>query len=290
MCQHPEGDRMQARLNKSVRHGRATHGIGWRQERVALTLVELLLAISILSLMAGAVGVLARTVSVSTQYSENATTSLQHGRVTLERISRTIAAAHANENFPGAIVVPETVSGVRHPHTVVVWKPSGTPASPEGLPRFSELVVFAPSLTAPNELREFTFPTDTRTAPPITSAASWQTELAALKAAAATKKVLLTDRMRVSTASGETEKRGAVRFEVQYRPSRAEWANFRSGALAWNDITWPQDLFGSQTGLAQTWIRIELQLVPFASSRVVTSSETLMPLFGSGAVNFELKQ
>src|SRR5687768_7516428 len=102
MCQRPEGNQMSAGYVKAACLTWLCMANARRRDkcRAALTLVELLLAISILSLMAGAVGVLARTVSVSTQYSENATTSLQHGRVTLERISRTIIAAHANENFP----------------------------------------------------------------------------------------------------------------------------------------------------------------------------------------------
>jgi hypothetical protein len=96
--------------------------------------------------------------------------------------------------------------------------------------------------------------------------------------------------LRVSTSAGDSEKRGIVRFEVERRPTAAEWANYRAGTLAWDAISWPQGIYGSQTGLSQTWVRMELQMVPFASSRIVTPSESVLPLFGSGAVYYELHQ
>ena len=258
--------------------------------RSALTLVELLLAVAILSLIAGALGALARTVSIGSQYSSNASTSVQHARVTLERISRTIESATANENFPGAIVVAETVGGLRHPNSLVVWRPPSAPADSAGLPRFNELVIYSASTSAANELCEFTAPGDTRIVPAITDTAAWKSEIAALKGAAGTKKTLLTDRIRVSSSGGEAEKRGAIRFEVARRPTLTELAGYRAGTTAWDELPWPQGIYGAQAGMSQTWVRIELQLVPFASSRIVSSSENVFPFFGSGAIYFELKR
>src|SRR5205085_12493886 len=130
----------------------------------------------------------------------------------------------ANENLPGAIVVPETVAGLRQPNTLVVWRPQNAAADPDGLPKFNELVIYSLSPTARNELCEFTAPTDTRTVPAISNLAGWQSEITALKAASSTKKTLLTDRLRVSTSAGDAEKRGVVRFEVERRPTATEWA------------------------------------------------------------------
>ena len=269
------------------REPRSSYVFGSRQ---GLTLVELLLAVTILSLIAGALGVLARTVSVSSQYCDSVSTSIQHGRVALDRISRTIESAHANENFPGAIVVSETIAGVRHPNALIAWRPQNAAVDGTGLPRFNELVVYALNPAAPNELFEFTAPTDTRTVPAVSNTATWQSEIAAFKTNSTTKKTLLTDRLRVSSTAGEPEKRGAVRFEVERRPSPTEWADYRASTLAWDAVSWPQGIYGSQAGLSQTWVRTELQMVPFASSRIVTSSESILPLLGSGAIYFELHQ
>jgi prepilin-type N-terminal cleavage/methylation domain-containing protein len=255
-----------------------------------LTLVELLLAVAILSLIAGALGALARTVSVGSQYSANVATSVQHARVTLERIARTVESACANESFPGAIVVTESVAGLRHPNTLVVWRPQSAAADRAGLPRFNELVIYSASNSARNELYEFTAPSDTRTAPAIANTAAWQSEIAALKVAADTKKTLLTDRLRVSSSAGEPEKRGTIRFEAERRPTASEWAAYRAGTTAWDELPWPQGIYGAQAGMSQTWVRIELQMVPFASSRIVSTSESVLPLFGSGAVYFELQR
>jgi hypothetical protein len=126
--------------------------------------------------------------------------------------------------------------------------------------------------------------------PAITDTAAWKSEIAALKGAAGTKKTLLTDRIRVSSSGGEAEKRGVIRFEVARRPTLTELAGYRAGTTAWDELPWPQGIYGAQAGMSQTWVRIELQLVPFASSRIVSSSENVFPFFGSGAIYFELKR
>jgi hypothetical protein len=58
----------------------------------------------------------------------------------------------------------------------------------------------------------------------------------------------------------DSQELGAVRFEVTLRPSEKEWADYRSGSLAWEDINWVQGMHGGQTGLRQAWCRCELQL------------------------------
>jgi len=259
------------------------------QSARGLTLVEVLIAMSIMTLIAGTLGTLARAVQMSSEYTEGHAAATQHARVSIERIARAINQATASESFPGTAVFAETVSGFRFPDTLVVWRPSGTPANPTGRPLFSELVVFCPDPADLSLLLKITATTETRTVPALTSSATWTTELTALKNSATAKKVLLSDLVRVSSTSSGGSQRGNLRFESRLRPSATEWAGYRGGTTAWEDLSWVQGIYGSQTGLAQNWVRIELQMVPGSAASNV-SDQQVLPFFGSGAVYYQLQK
>jgi hypothetical protein len=208
----------------------------------------------------------------------------QHARVALERIAAAVTGSFANESFPGGVVFADTAASYDYPDTLVVWRPSAAPADPAGLPRFSEIVVFCPNPAAPGELVEITSPTDTRNVPPTTDAAAWATELANLKTGTSSNKVLLTDLVRTATPSaGPATPRGAVRFAVELRPSAAAWASFRAGTLPFANVPWVQTIYGSQTGLRQTWVATELQLRPGYGVAAGASELVAIPFFGSAA-------
>jgi len=75
-------------------------------------------------------------------------------------------------------VVTTQVNTFTYPDTLVVWRPTGTPANPTGLPLYSELVIYCPHPTIPNQFVEMTAPTNTQTVPAATDQAGWQTALA----------------------------------------------------------------------------------------------------------------
>lgn len=256
-----------------------------------LTLVELLIAVSIMSLTAIALATLARATQISASYVEGHSGAAQHARVTMERIQRAVQTATASESFPGAAVFAESVSGTRFPDTLVVWKPAaGTAAiDPAGLPRFSELIVFSPSPTSPNELLEITSRSDTRTVPALSDTSQWATELATLRTGSS-KKVLLTDLMRTARTSDSSNARGCVRFEVLLRPSAAEMSSYRAGTLAWSNLSWPQHWYGDSTGMRQTWVRLELQLLPNSRTGGVALDTLSIPFPGSAALYYDLKK
>ena len=56
--------------------------------------------------------------------------------------------------------------------------------------------------------------------------------------------------------------RGAARFETRLRPSDTDWANYKAGSVTWMNLPWVQGIYGSQAGLRQVWVRMELQFVP----------------------------
>lgn len=253
--------------------------------RRGLTLVEMLISIAITGMIAVTLGGLARGVQLGSQYCDGRSTATQHARVALERIGRFAREATANENFPGIVGFSSSVGSVSYPETIVIWHPSSSPANPTGLPLFREIVVYAPNAQRPSELLEITAPNDSRQVPAITNTSAWASELANLQTSGT--KTMLTDILRAPLAStgDAASARGAVRFIVERHPTASEWARYRAGTLAFEDVNWVQGMYGTQTGLSQTWLRTELQLIPPGDV-----AQTPVPFFGSAAVYFELNR
>ncbi len=250
-----------------------------------LTLIELVIAIAIMAFMTAALGALSHAVQVASDYNEGASTSTQHARVAHERIARAVSKAFANENFPGAAVFFEQVDSYTYPDTLVLWYPTATPVNPSGLPQFNEIVAFAPNPSAPNELLEITAPTDTRTVPALSDLTSWATELTNLKTQAGSQKVLLTDLVKRSRTSLSMPQRGSVRFDVELRPSESQWASYRAATTTFVSLPWVQSISSRETGLRQTQVRSELQLVP--GYNVTNDWSTVANgFFGSAALNW----
>ncbi len=250
-----------------------------------LTLLEVLISLAVLVLVVGALIGLSRAVAIGSAYSDGVGMTTQHARVVLDRISRSVREAAANAQFPGFLVVADQVGPWRFPDTLVVWRPQTSPAEPEGMPRFSELLIYCPHPQQPRWLMEIRTPDDPRPVPPLTDLAAWQAELAAIKASAASSAVRLTDRMHTCIAPElGGQERAALRFEARYRPSLEEQAAYQAGTTAWTDLSWPQTIYGPNTGLRQAWLRIEVQLVAGEEN----DQQVSYPFFGSAALYYPL--
>lgn len=260
--------------------------------RTGLTLVELLIAVAIISMTAVALATLAKATQISATYVEGHATAAQHARVTSERIQRAVQTSIASESFPGAVVFAESVGGVRFPDTLVVWKPEAgaSAAAPEGLPRFCELIVYCPNPAVPGELLEITSRSDLRTVPALNNASQWASELAALKSGNISRKTVLTDLLRTASASSSGANRGCARFETVLRPSASELASFRAGTKPWNELSWPQHWYGQTTGMRQTWVRWELQLMPHSRTGGAAADTLAIPFLGSAARYYDIAQ
>ena len=260
------------------------------RKRRALTLLELVVAMTIMAMVVVALAGLTRTAQQGFEYSEGYGVATQHARVVLDRIAQNACQATANDQFPGCIVVAETVNAYRYPDTLVLWRPSGAPANPTGLPRYCELVIYCPNPASPSQFVEMTAPSDTRTVPAVSNQAGWQSALAALKTAGTTKISVLSTLLRTAStsASGGTT-RGAARFETRLRPSDADWANYKAGTLTWMNLPWAQGIYGSQAGLRQVWVRMELQFVPGVDwTESNPAAIQAIPFFGSAALYYNL--
>jgi hypothetical protein len=261
--------------------------------RPGVTLLELLIAMSLMVMIVGSLGVLARGVQMSYEHGEGYGTVTQHARVVVDRIERFVNEATANESFPGVLIASEVESGIAFPDTLVVWHPTGAAADPNGLPRLNELVVFCPDPTSPSQLVEITSPSDATVMPPTSDQAGWQSIVQAMKASAQTQKTCLTNLLRTCLVNNttSTRARGAIRFAWRKNPSDAEWANYVAGTQSWASLSWVQGSYGAKMGLCQSWVRFEMQLAP--ASSVAATNEYVMtpaPFFGSAAVYYQLQK
>jgi len=253
--------------------------------RRGLTLTELLIAGTIMTMLAAGMGSLVMTVHGANEFCRGQAVAAQHARVTLDRIQRAVRTAHTSEQFPGCLVVGETVGTWDFPDTLVVWSPSGAAANPGGLPRVSELVLFTLDPVAPSRLVELRAPGNSSTVPIASNTAAWETLVDGLKASAASVKTELTDRLRTgAVASGDSTLRGCVRFRIVLAPSAEQWSEYRGGMRAWNAIDWPLDCYSTQTGMRRVVCQTELQIVPGDAA----AAQNAVPFFGSTALTCEL--
>lgn len=252
-----------------------------------MTLVELLSAMTVMVIVTGVVAGLSTAVLVSNDHNRGVAAAMQHGRVALDRITRAVSEAYATEADPGVVVVEASSGTSKFPDMLVVWKPEGTPFNPAGPPLVKELVIFCTYPSAANKLVEVRAPQDNRAVSlESLNTAAWRAALETLVASSSSSVVELTPLLRTAQVNGT---RGGVRFERRIAPTLAAVAQVRSGAAAWTDLAWPQGIYSPSAGLRQVWVRMELQLMPGATSSNSGAGEPL-PLFGSAAVYYELKK
>jgi hypothetical protein len=262
--------------------------------RSGLTLAELLVATTIMLMIAGAVATLASAVQSTNDFCRGYTVAGQHARVALNRMERALRFATASEQFPGCLVVAEQAGGQTLPSTLVVWNPTAAPVNPTGMPLVSELVVFSPDPAHPNTLLEIRAPGDNSPTPPVTDESAWRTLTDQLKTSLTTSKVILTDRLRTAPITGEyrdsltpSDLRGTVRFRRIMAPSEQQWAQYRANTRNWRDLDWPLDSYRTTSGTCAVACHIELQIAP---GSMASAAATAIPFYGSALINFELQR
>lgn len=265
-------------------------------QRAGLTLLELMLAMTVSTILVGALSILAGATRQTSEFSVGQSSALQHGRVVLDRIGRFVGQAYATETYPGVVVVDETVSGHRYCDTLVIWSPpGGTPANVAGPPLVRELIIIAPDPTDARRLMEFTASTDSRTVQlndASLNTSAGRTFISSIKTASTTVKTLLTPLLRTAStnSTGSGTPRAAVRFECELHPTAAEIASFRNGTLDWDELPWPQGLFSSSAGLRQVWLRCEAQLMSkeYVAGGTAPADAVPLPFLGSATLHYTL--
>lgn len=257
--------------------------------RHGLTIVEVLVSATITASVVGTLAALAMAVQQNALHQHDYGQAVQHARVALDRIARSVETATATANYPGAVVVFEQVGAHRFPDTLVVWRPAAAPTNPAGPPLARELVMFCPNPTAPHELVEITFPGN---ATPVElndtlNTSSGRALVQSLKTSTTAVKTVLTPWLRTAMPGASGALRGAVRFEAALRPAASQWAENRAGTRAWDAIDWPQGIFSPQVGLRQVWVQTELHLQPGGAA---ATNRGPVPFFGSAALWYEMNR
>lgn len=263
-----------------------------RHFRRGLSLTELLVASTIMVLIAGGMGSLAMTAHSANSYSHGRIVAAQHARVALDRIEQTIDKAVASEQFPVCLIVTEQVGSEELPQTLVVWSPANSAVDPTGMPRVSELVIFAPDPSQPGRLVEFRSPSDASIAPATSNTSAWRTLIDGIKASLASERIVITDRLRTAPLSGAwspsltaSELRGVVRFRRVMTPTEQQWSQYKLGTRSWSAVDWPLDSFRTTSGTRAVACQTELQIV---SGDMAHAAATAVPFFGSALRTYEL--
>jgi hypothetical protein len=266
---------------------------GRTARRGGLTLVELLLALAVVTFVGGSLGAMSLAVQRTAEFCETHGTATQHARVVLERIQRAVSGATANEQYPGVWVVEEFVGGWSFSEVLVVWRPDGPAANPNGAPLVRELQMFCPDPKAPHQLLERTFPGDDRWLPSADDTAALWSLFRSLRTSDNAQTVVLTELLRVAEVEPgvAASRRAALRFVVQLSPTAAMWGEFQDGVRGWPDLDWPLGIFGPKTGLRQVWLRTELQLAsPRSLVAADAAGQTVVPYLGSATRYYEMRR
>jgi hypothetical protein len=241
-----------------------------------------------MALVAGVMSALASAVRHNYDHCSEQGLATQHARVALERICRAVHGAYATENHPGCAVAYAGAD----PIALLVWRPAGAPANAAGPPLAREVVIFAvdPDNARRNRLLEVTRPSDVSPLP-LDGSVSYA-NVATLISAPGSQIVVLTDLLRVPYGSGEaTPPRGVARFVAAMRPTAAELTAFRQNTVAWQDLAWPQGIYGPSVAMRHVRTRIELQLVPAAPQDGIDGSgEQTLPFLGSASFSYQVRK
>lgn len=259
--------------------------------RRGLTIIELSMSVAVLAMVATAVASLAHGVRLGSEYAQDSADLTQHAQVALARITNRVENAWATEAHPGVVVVHDTAAGAMVPAALVVWQPeSGTPVHLAGPPLVRELVIFAANPGNPRELVEVRAPSDNRPVPlEELDTAPGRSLVAALLTSSGSKRTVLTELLRTTSGTNVGGTRGVTWFVRRVRPTAAELAQARTGAIAWDELPWPQSIYSSRNGMRQVWVRIELQLVPPGTTSAQMARRAV-PFFGSAAIYYEVQR
>jgi len=263
-----------------------------RARRRGLSLTELLVASTIMVMIASGMASLAMTVHSVNGFTQGRIVAAQHARVALGRIEYTIDHGVASEQFPVCLVVTEQAGAQELPQSLVVWRPETTAVDPNGLPRVNELLIYAPDPTQPTKLTEFRAASNASVVPATSDTASWRTLIESLKTSATTDKVVITDRLRTAPLSGQwtaalpaSQLRGVIRFNRIMAPSAGQWSQYKAGTRTWTALAWPLDSYRLSSGTRAVTCQTELQIV---CGDMASATTTAVPFFGSALRTYEL--
>lgn len=267
--------------------------------RPAFTLLEVMIVMTIMPLLALVIGGLVFAVQTAWNHTQGLEETTAQSRAVIERVRFMVSQAGVYE-LPGSptqagiAVLPRLFGPYELPETLVVWSggPTGGMAGQGVQPRLplaSELVVYIPADAAPNELLEVTFPGNST--PVDFRSVGFPATVRLLLASPGAQQTMLANRLRkvlldgVGAVPGSVA--GSVRFELETSPDDVALSTTLAGTQAWYELTWPQGMVSSTSGVRQATLRIELQCtVRDNEDRHVDLAEACLPVFGSASYQY----
>ena len=258
--------------------------------RRGLTLAELLISMSILSMMSVVLAGMSHAVNSAWSYTKGVEETDLQARAALERIEFMVlqTGSYRLAGKPtrmGLVVLRRPFGSTDVPDVLVLWtggRNGGMAASgvQSRLPTVGELLIYTTDGKTPNELLEVAFPG--QTTPFDFGAAGLATQVAGLLAADTAEKIPLCDRLRVSSLNS-MQSTGHLRFTQTVLPSDDELATAAPLTANWLKLSWPLGQCTNTSGMRQATVRIELQIEP---DGIVRASDTVaaIPFFGSASV------
>jgi prepilin-type N-terminal cleavage/methylation domain-containing protein len=264
-----------------------------------VTLIELLIAITITSMLSVVLGGLVMAVQSAREHTEGLEEATAQAQAALERIKYMVSQAGVYEidSSPTALglaVVSREWSTYSLPQILVVWSggreggmaDAGTQTR---LPVVNELVIYTYDPDDPQRLVELVVEDDSSDID-FTAAGFADTVLALIESESA-EKLLLCDRLRRSVLAGAVPFSdpgvGHVFFEIETLPSDDSIAAATPGTSDWNGLLWSQGVVSSDSGMRQATLRMEVQVEPHRYEvSGAEDSPIAIPFFGSASYRY----
>ena len=263
--------------------------------RRGVTLAELMVASTIMAMVAVGFGAITMTVQTANDHSQTQREVAQHARICIDYLQQLILDATANEHFPGFAAFSSVGDVANYTNVLVVWQPEEEPVHPQGLPLFSELVFVMADPIDATRLIHVSGLNDSRTVPDLSKQELWRQEIARVVSRRALQDAtvveltgLLEPVSFASHAARGQPQLGRVRFDVTYRPTVEDWLSYKDDQLKWDSISWAQGIHGTKVGLRQSWCRIEFSLMSHSPGNAEHASG--IPFFSSSAIYYELQR
>lgn len=289
-----------------------------------MTLAELLISMTILSMMAVVLAGMSNAVNSAWSYTKGIEETDLQAQAAIERIEYMVSqtGTYKLTNQPtraGIAIVNRPAGKSQLPDVLVLWtggRSGGMAASgvQARLPIVSELLIYSWDASTPANLIEAAFPG--QTAVFDFTASDLSTQVTNLLSSKTAEIIPLCGQLRVSSlsststtttttptgpsspygpsmpapsspsvSSSSTLTVGNVRFTLAQNPTDAELATATPQTTSWTQLNWPQGTFGNRSGMRQATLQIELQVEPDGIARA-SDTVTAIPFFGSACLRY----
>lgn len=254
-----------------------------------MTLIELMVAATVMSLVAVVMGGLVTAVDTARRHVDGLQTATSQGRLAIDRIRDAVGRAGVyrigtGATIPGVAVVQEGDQSA----ILVVWT-GGRESNfaEQGLftrrPKASELVIYMPDTNAPEQLVEIVVNGNESEVDFGAAAAQFAMRIGGLINSVSAEKITLCDRLR--EVSDGAEPVAAIRFAVEATPSTGEINTAVTDSSDWRALPWVSGASTRTSGLRQLLVRIEIQIATLRDAGETSSAS--LPLFGAAELRYQ---